>query len=184
MNKTSFYSLFAFFLTALCLLGGSVAMAGSQHGSTYIIKELLFEDGGGGNIDLSIEFELGSDRLTRNAASQLDELAQAFNSDALHRTNFEIAGHTDSRGSASSNKQLSRRRANSVKRYLVERHGVQSSRLQTIGWGEEQLKDRRNPESGVNRRVAIRNLTAPGGRIIGVDRHEKEEASGGKGNLW
>lgn len=50
-------------------------------------------------------------------------------------TTAEIGGHTDNRGTASYNMKLSERRAESVKNYLVEKFGIESSRLSTKGYG-------------------------------------------------
>lgn len=47
----------------------------------------------------------------------------------------EIGGHTDSRGSASYNQQLSERRAKSVVDYLVEK-GIDPDRLKHVGYGQ------------------------------------------------
>lgn len=49
---------------------------------------------------------------------------------------IEISGHTDNIGSASYNKQLSQRRANAVKQYLVSK-GVDPRRIESVGYGEE-----------------------------------------------
>ncbi|MBL9009290.1 MAG: OmpA family protein [Myxococcales bacterium] len=45
-----------------------------------------------------------------------------------------IEGHTDNRGKPEWNRDLSERRARSVKRWLIE-HGVEESRLQSLGYG-------------------------------------------------
>jgi len=47
----------------------------------------------------------------------------------------QIAGHTDSDGSESSNQTLSERRAQSVYQYLVSK-GIAGNRLTTVGHGE------------------------------------------------
>lgn len=54
-------------------------------------------------------------------------------------TNIEIHGHTDSKGSASYNQNLSEQRANAVSNYLVNKD-ISSSRLTSIGYGEEKPK--------------------------------------------
>ncbi|SKC01208.1 Outer membrane protein OmpA [Salegentibacter salinarum] len=51
---------------------------------------------------------------------------------------LEIRSHTDSRGSDSYNKALSERRAQSTKRYLIEK-GISEQRLKAKGFGEERL---------------------------------------------
>ena len=51
----------------------------------------------------------------------------------------EIQGHTDQRGSRRYNLQLSQKRAESVKRYLVNK-GVGEKRLKATGYGKGRLK--------------------------------------------
>jgi outer membrane protein OmpA-like peptidoglycan-associated protein len=48
----------------------------------------------------------------------------------------EIQGHTDARGKPAYNRELSKRRAQSVLRYLVKT-GVESSRLSAMGFGPD-----------------------------------------------
>jgi outer membrane protein OmpA-like peptidoglycan-associated protein len=66
----------------------------------------------------------------------------------------EIAGHTDNVGSDQYNKELSQRRANAVLEYLTQ-HGITTSRLTAIGYGEAQPIDSNDTEDGraTNRRV-------------------------------
>lgn len=51
---------------------------------------------------------------------------------------IELSSHTDSRGSDSYNLDLSQRRANSAKNYLVER-GIEQGRIQAVGYGETRI---------------------------------------------
>jgi outer membrane protein OmpA-like peptidoglycan-associated protein len=48
----------------------------------------------------------------------------------------EIGGHTDNSGPVAYNKDLSQRRANSIKNYLTE-HGIDASRINAVGYGVE-----------------------------------------------
>jgi OOP family OmpA-OmpF porin len=71
--------------------------------------------------------------------------------------NVRVEGHTDSVGTDSYNQQLSEKRANSVRDYLVSQ-GISSSRIETRGYGESQpVADN---ESAIgrakNRRVEIK----------------------------
>ncbi len=69
---------------------------------------------------------------------------------------FTVEGHTDSVGSASLNQKLSEERANSVRDFLVN-EGIDASRLQAIGYGEDRPIASNNTRSGrtANRRVEI-----------------------------
>jgi outer membrane protein OmpA-like peptidoglycan-associated protein len=50
-------------------------------------------------------------------------------------TSIEIQGHTDDRGGREHNQDLSQRRADSVRAWLVQ-HGVEAIRLQAMGYGQ------------------------------------------------
>lgn len=109
-------------------------------------------------VDLDVRFAIGAADLTAEAVAQIDILAEALQSDALARQRVMIAGHTDATGAAITNLALSQRRANAVRDYLTEVHGIEIGRLVTVGFGEEHLKDPLQPNSGVNRRVEVRLL--------------------------
>lgn len=79
-------------------------------------------------------FEAGSADLTPDTARQLRSAV-----DYLLRnpeTKLRIEGHTDNKGDATELTELSRRRADSVKDFLVQ-HGVEPSRLSTAGFGPD-----------------------------------------------
>lgn len=78
-------------------------------------------------------FATGKSDLTGGAAPNLNKLA-TFLHEYADRTVY-IEGHTDSVGSESLNYQLSQRRADSVKSYLVGQ-GIQAARISTTGLGE------------------------------------------------
>lgn len=110
------------------------------------------------SIDLAVNFEYASARLTPDARIVLDNLGQALADPALRDSRFRIAGHTDARGGDAYNLALSRRRALAVANYLARQHGIDAQRLTVEGFGRSQLLDPANPESAVNRRVQITNL--------------------------
>ena len=105
--------------------------------------------------DFAIEFSSDSARLSAPAQRQLDRLAALLRNSALAAVRIQIAGHSDSSGSSDHNRRLSARRAAAVKTYLVERHGLPSSRLETKAWGEERPKHPGHPRDPGNRRVEI-----------------------------
>jgi outer membrane protein OmpA-like peptidoglycan-associated protein len=65
-----------------------------------------------------------------------------------------VEGHTDNRGAKGYNKDLSRRRAASVVKWLVD-HGIDKKRLESAGFGQENPIDTNDTEAGRqnNRRV-------------------------------
>ena len=113
---------------------------------------------------LPINYELGSASLTANSKRIIDEKLYQFllsYPDAV----IEVSAHTDARGSASSNQNLSRRRAQSVVNYLVSR-GISRSRLVAKGYGEKQLLNNcadgvecSETEHRINRRTEFRVLS-------------------------
>jgi OOP family OmpA-OmpF porin len=68
---------------------------------------------------------------------------------------IEVQGHTDSKGSDAYNLDLSNRRANSVKDYLVINHGLNPNRLMARGYGESRPVASNDSDAGraKNRRV-------------------------------
>ncbi|MBU4486265.1 MAG: outer membrane beta-barrel domain-containing protein [Candidatus Delongbacteria bacterium] len=71
---------------------------------------------------------------------------------------IQVEGHTDSQGSAASNKTLSKRRAETVMKYLVEKLGIPQNQLTAIGFGEEKpiADNRTNEGRSKNRRIEFR----------------------------
>jgi outer membrane protein OmpA-like peptidoglycan-associated protein len=89
--------------------------------------------------------------------NQLNEVGKALRSGGLRRLHVLVEGHTDDRGGFDRNEKLSLDRAESVKKYLVERCGVDSSRIDTNGCGYSRpLFPNDTPEHRQeNRRVEI-----------------------------
>ncbi|MBI4275345.1 MAG: OmpA family protein [Rhizobiales bacterium] len=111
-------------------------------------------------IDLEIYFEYNSAQITPQALPTLQALASALSDAQFGSSTFMVGGHTDAKGSAEYNKDLSERRAEAVKRFLVEQAKVAPDRLMPIGFGKEQLKIPANPYADQNRRVQVVNMTA------------------------
>ncbi len=99
-------------------------------------------------------FATGRSELTGSAVPNLDKLAE-FLREYPDRSVL-IEGHTDSVGDESSNFQLSQRRADSVKSYLV-RQGIAAQRLSTTGLGEGSPVASNDTTTGraQNRRVEV-----------------------------
>ena len=101
----------------------------------------------------NIEFELGSDKLTHNSFSTLDRIAEVLVRNPGW-AKLNVAGHTDSSGSAKFNQKLSRNRANSVKNYLLSKN-VPAASISVSGYGEDRPIASNKTEEGrqQNRRV-------------------------------
>jgi outer membrane protein OmpA-like peptidoglycan-associated protein len=92
-----------------------------ERGSIFVLEQLTFER--------------GSDRITPGREESVYALA-----DLLQRhpsLEIEIGAHTDARGEASYNQRLSLRRAERIKRMLVDR-GISATRIIAFGYGENQ----------------------------------------------
>ena len=55
---------------------------------------------------------------------------------SLKGSTFVVAGHTDAVGSEPYNQELSERRADTIKRFLTEKYGIDGADLVTVGYGE------------------------------------------------
>lgn len=66
-----------------------------------------------------------------------------------------VEGHADSNGAAAYNKQLSQRRADSVRKALIRDYNIAENRLSAVGYGEERpIADNKTSEGRrANRRV-------------------------------
>jgi outer membrane protein OmpA-like peptidoglycan-associated protein len=71
---------------------------------------------------------------------------------------FVAAGHTDAIGTEEYNQGLSERRADTIKKYLVQNYGLNGSDLVTVGYGKTKLKDAANGADPINRRVQVVNM--------------------------
>ena len=81
-----------------------------------------------------ILFDPDSDRIKPESAAVLNQIASALNSSAQVRV--RIDGYTDSDGDEAKNLDLSRRRAEAVKRALALEYKIEASRMDTQGMGE------------------------------------------------
>ncbi len=99
-----------------------------------------------------IYFDLDKDTIKPKSRPVLDRAVKVLSDyDSIR---IEISGHTDSTGSVEHNRDLSRRRAESVKRYLVQ-GGIAESRITTRGAGPDEPVDTNRTAAGraKNRRI-------------------------------
>jgi outer membrane protein OmpA-like peptidoglycan-associated protein len=101
-----------------------------------------------------VVFATGQATILPGAQAQLNQVADALKTQAEHH--FVVEGHTDNQGTDAINNELSTRRANAVRDYLVVR-GVASEAITAQGFGSTRpVGDNKNPEGrAMNRRVEI-----------------------------
>ncbi len=110
------------------------------------------------NIDLTINFDYNSADISAKSLADVKKLGSALTNPDLKGSTFLLAGHTDAAGGDSYNQELSERRADAIKRYLVDNYHIAASDLVTVGYGKSKLKDPNQPMSEVNRRVQVVNM--------------------------
>jgi outer membrane protein OmpA-like peptidoglycan-associated protein len=81
-----------------------------------------------------ILFDTGSAQIRPESTPTLKDIARMLENHPDLR--LRIEGHTDATGSDQTNQSLSQQRAEAVMQYLVNEHGIDSSRLQAVGKGE------------------------------------------------
>jgi len=111
------------------------------------------------SIDLEIFFDYKSAEVTPKAVAVLSPLGRALSDPRLADDSFLIAGHTDAKGGADYNLELSQRRAESVRQFLVANFNVDAKKLIAKGYGFQHLRNPKDPLAAVNRRVQIVNLS-------------------------
>jgi outer membrane protein OmpA-like peptidoglycan-associated protein len=150
---------------ALDVIPSVLEIRGLQSGIVSTVQEVrqAMQDLGATETDLEVRVELPADVLfdfdkadirsdAAQALAQLATLIRAYPSGSA-----TLEGHTDSKGDDAYNQRLSERRAESVKRWLVEREGIEASRLTPKGWGERKPVAGNEDEAGRqrNRRVEV-----------------------------
>ncbi|MDH2383903.1 OmpA family protein [Bradyrhizobium sp. CER78] len=109
-------------------------------------------------IDLEIHFDYNSAEIAKGSAQAVQELGKALSDASMKGSTFVLAGHTDAIGSEAYNQDLSERRADTIKTYLVEHYGLNGSDLVTVGYGKTRPKDPNAPMDPTNRRVQVVNM--------------------------
>ena len=110
------------------------------------------------NIDLEITFDYNSADISAKSLPSVQALGRALTNPDLKGSTFIVAGHTDAAGGDGYNQDLSERRADSIKRYLMQNFGIAPADLVTVGYGKSKLKDPNQPLAEVNRRVQVVNM--------------------------
>ena len=108
-------------------------------------------------IALWVSFEFDSDALSAPGKRQARALGKALADSAFRNSKFSIVGHTDRYGSDEYNLDLSLKRAESVKRFLMTHFQIAENMIQTEGKGKRALRSREQTAQAdsLNRRVEV-----------------------------
>ena len=109
-------------------------------------------------IDLNIQFDYNSAEISKASLASVQELGKALSNPSLKGSTFVVAGHTDAIGGEAYNQDLSERRADTIKRYLSDRYGINGTDLITVGYGKTKPIDPNAPMNPINRRVQVVNM--------------------------
>lgn len=107
-------------------------------------------------IPLKISFARGSDQINLSSEDELNKIAQILSNNM--DWNIEIAGHTDNIGDQQKNLELSQKRTQAVKLFLVVKKNIDSSRISCVGYGGSRpiADNRREEDRQLNRRVEMK----------------------------
>jgi len=117
-----------------------------------ILSDLQATQTGEGTVIMLPErvlFDFDKADLKPEAAARLDEVAEVVR--FYSAAPVVVGGHTDAAGPDAYNEDLSRRRADAVRRYLVDRHQIDTGRVRATGFGETRpVAANTNPDGSDN----------------------------------
>ncbi len=104
-------------------------------------------------IELRVNFRTNSADISPESFAEIKQVADFMNQ--YDGTKVTVEGHTDDRGRASYNKDLSQKRAEAVRQVLIDEFRIAPSRIEAVGYGEERpIADNGTAEGrALNRRV-------------------------------
>jgi outer membrane protein OmpA-like peptidoglycan-associated protein len=106
-------------------------------------------------ISLDVLFDPDSSIIRPGSYRTLGHIADALTQPALLPYKFLIVGHTESGGRRDHNVTISQKRADAIRDALVTMFKLSSKRVQSLGLGEEQLRDAIRPTAAANRRIQV-----------------------------
>ncbi|MHB8269973.1 OmpA family protein [Bradyrhizobium sp.] len=109
-------------------------------------------------VTFDVLFDPDSSIIRPGSYRTLGRIADTLTDPALLPYRFLIVGHTESGGRRDHNLIVSQRRADAIRDVLATTFKISSKRLQTLGLGEEQLRDAARPPSAANRRIQVVSL--------------------------
>lgn len=104
-------------------------------------------------VELDVKFDFDRAEVKAGSYDDIRNLADFMKE--YRQTSTVVEGHTDSIGTDAYNQRLSERRANAVRDVLINEHGLESNRVDAVGYGESRPVADNSTEEGraINRRV-------------------------------
>ncbi|MES2111493.1 MAG: OmpA family protein [Bacteroidota bacterium] len=135
---------------------GNVRIASAEADARSLLVKQLMETGKAVTND--ILFDVNSDVIKTQSYDIVNQFGDALKTNPSLR--IKITGHTDNDGGAATNLDLSKRRAASVKKYLMTKYSITDDRIETDGKGASQPVAGNNTPDGKakNRRVEFLKL--------------------------
>lgn len=102
----------------------------------------------------NVSFDVNSYNIRSRMHSSLAEIITTIQ--RCEGTNFTVIAHTDSDGDVASNNKLAKKRAESIKKYLISK-GIEASRLTTLAYGEYMAEgESSSSNKAANRRISFK----------------------------
>lgn len=146
------------------VLGAGMAAAycwvhGAEEQQIAVVEEVVVEEmavaepAEAVRVELDVKFDFDKAQVKQESYGDIKALADFMKQ--YPQTSTVVEGHTDSVGSDAYNQGLSERRASAVREVLVNQYGVESGRVQAVGYGESRpVADNATADGrAINRRV-------------------------------
>lgn len=130
----------------------------NRHGPAQDREPLIVELYKLPQFSLEINFDYNSAVIRPDSYYAVGRIADALHHPTLIGYKFIVVGHTDASGKREYNLKLSQQRADAIVEALTTAFGVPVSQVDSVGLGEEQLRDSAHPQAAVNRRVQLLNI--------------------------
>jgi outer membrane protein OmpA-like peptidoglycan-associated protein len=139
---------------AYCWVHGAEAQQVAVVEEQVVVEEVaVAEPAEAVRVELDVKFDFDKAQVKQESYGDIKALADFMKQ--YPQTTTVVEGHTDSVGSDAYNQRLSERRAGAVRDVLVNQYGVESGRVQAVGYGESRpVADNATAEGrAINRRV-------------------------------
>jgi outer membrane protein OmpA-like peptidoglycan-associated protein len=122
----------------------------------------------------TLEFEQGKWNILTEMEEDLNKVVDFL---VDHPTfKLKISGHTDSQGDPGSNLALSQKRAEAIKKYIMQKGYIEDGRIEAIGYGNQKpiiTEEKTDADHKINRRVEF-ELLKPDKQTIKEEETEEE----------